>query len=224
MSDPAGAAQRPITLYDYWRSSAAYRVRIALNLKGLEYRQQSVHLVRDGGQQHSPDYVRLNPQHLVPTLIHGDQVLTQSLAIIEYLDECYPLLPLLPTEPLARARCRALAQVIACDVHPLNNLRVLKYLSQTLQVADDARDAWYREWIARGFAAYEELLGQEDGRYSCGKQPSLADCCLVPQVYNAIRYQCDLEPYPRIRAVVDELQQLPAVAAAAPEQQADANQ
>lgn len=211
-----------IKLYDYWRSSAAYRVRIALNLKGLSYEQHSVHLVKDGGQQHQDEYTALNPQHLVPTLIHDEQVLTQSLAIIEYLDEQYPEVALLPHDALARAQCRALAQLVACDVHPLNNLRVLQYLSGPLAADAEQKSAWYAHWIAQGFSAYETHLATNEGPYSCGEQPSLADCCLMPQVYNARRFQCDLSPYPRLMAVVQALEARPAFAAAAPEQQADA--
>lgn len=217
-----------LVLYDYWRSSAAYRVRIALNLKGLQYLQHSIHLIKDGGQQHQADYVKLNPQHLIPTLIHAGQAIPQSLAIIEYLEECFPEPALLPTAPLAKARCRAMAQLIACDVHPLNNLRILQYLDNELAVSAEQKSAWYAEWIARGFAAYETLLerreanGFEQGPYSCGNTPSIADCCLLPQVYNARRFECDLNPYPRLLEVVAALEAHPAVAAALPERQADA--
>lgn len=221
---PSAAAQpdQPLQLYDYWRSSAAYRVRIALKLKGLDYQQHSVHLVRQGGEQHQADYVALNPQHLVPTLIHGEQVLTQSLAIIEYLDECFPSPGLLPHTALARARCRAMALLVACDIHPLNNLRVLQYLSGPLAVDETQKQAWYAHWIQTGFTAYERHLEQSDGPFSCGEQLSLADCCLLPQVYNAERFQCDLTPFPRIRALSARLREIPAVAAAAPEVQPDA--
>lgn len=208
-----------LLLYDYWRSSAAYRVRIVMNLKGLNYRQQPVHLVRNGGEQHQADYVRLNPQHLVPTLMHGDLVLTQSLAIMAYLDEEFPEPHLLPIDAAGRARCRALAQLVACDMHPLNNLRVLSYLRDELGVADEARNQWYHHWVAEGFRAYEELLRSVSGRYSCGDQVTMADCCLLPQVYNAQRFQCDLSPYPRIQAITERLREIPAFADAAPELQ-----
>ena len=213
-----------LLLYGYWRSSASYRVRIALNLKGLPYCQQPVHLVRDGGRQHDPAYRRLNPQAQVPTLVDGDLVLSQSLAILEYLEERWPEPPLLPTDPAGRARVRQLAALIACDIHPLNNLAVLKYLTGTLGVDDDARTAWYRHWVGRGLDAFETLLQQSPhtGRYCHGDTPGLADCCLVPQVYNARRFQCDESGWPTIRRICTQLETIAAFREAAPENQADA--
>lgn len=213
-----------IALHSYWRSSAAYRVRIALALKGLNWRTAGVHLVRDGGEQHAAAYRRLNPQGLVPTLETNQHVLTQSLAIIEYLDECHPEPPLLPRGAAERARVRALAQIVACDIHPLNNLRVLKWLKEHLGADEGQRNQWYRHWIAEGFAALEALLGDNPaaGRYCHGDSPTLADLCLVPQVYNAIRYECDLEPYPAIRRINAACMELEAFRGAAPEAQPDA--
>ncbi len=213
-----------IALHSYWRSSAAYRVRIALGLKGLDWRTAGVHLVRDGGEQHTAAYRRLNPQGLVPTLETEQHVLTQSLAIIEYLDECHPEPPLLPRGAAERARVRALAQIVACDIHPLNNLRVLKWLKDHLGADEGQRNQWYRHWIAEGFAALEALLGdnQAAGRYCHGDSPTLADLCLVPQVYNATRYECDLEPYPAIRRINAACMALEAFRGAAPEAQPDA--
>jgi maleylacetoacetate isomerase len=213
-----------LQLYSYWRSSAAYRVRIALALKGLDWTTAAVHLVRDGGEQHGPSYRRINPQALVPSLVAGDHVLTQSLAIIEYLDETCPEPPLLPADPLGRARVRSLAQVVACDIHPLNNLRVLQWLKGHLGADDGQRDQWYRHWIAEGFAAIEAALcaSPDTGRFCHGDRPTVADLCLVPQVYNAVRYECDLEPYPEIRRVNAACLELEAFRGAAPEAQPDA--
>ena len=211
-------------LYSYFRSSAAYRVRIALNVKGLPYDTVPVHLLKDGGQQLKPDYVRLNPQALVPVLVDGSTVLTQSMAIIEYLDETHPQPPLLPATPAARARVRALAQGIACDIHPLNNLRVLRYLKRELDVPDDARDAWYRHWVQTGLLALERMLADspDTGTYCHGDTPTMADACLVPQLFNARRLDCDLSAMPTILRIDAACQALPAFAGAAPENQPDA--
>ncbi|WP_374761370.1 maleylacetoacetate isomerase [Pseudomonas sp. sp1636] len=214
-----------LTLYSYWRSSAAYRVRIALNLKGLAYRQVPVHLVKDGGQQHSAEYRALNPQQLVPLLVDegNDGVrIAQSLATLEYLDEVYPLPALLPADPVQRARVRALALHIACDLHPLNNLRVLQYLSSELGVGDAAKDAWYRHWVATGLAAVEQGLKDFDGRLSLGDRPGYLEACLIPQLYNARRFNCDLDGYPRILALAARCEALEAFKQAAPEVQPDA--
>ncbi|AOB32025.1 maleylacetoacetate isomerase [Bordetella sp. H567] len=211
-------------LYSYFRSSAAYRVRIALNLKGLPYDYATVHLLKEGGQQLKPDYLRLNPQALVPTLVDGTAVLTQSMAIIEYLEETHPQPPLLPSTPVARARVRALAQGIACDVHPLNNLRVLRYLKRELDVTDAARDAWYRHWVETGLLALERMLADspDTGVYCHGDTPTLADACLVPQIFNARRLDCDLSAMPIIVRIDEACRALPAFAQAAPENQPDA--
>ncbi|GAB4173436.1 MAG: maleylacetoacetate isomerase [Wenzhouxiangellaceae bacterium] len=213
-----------LTLYGYWRSSASYRVRIALNYKAFEWESRPVHLVRDGGEQHRPGYLELNPQGLVPTLVHGDLVLTQSLAILEYLEEIRPDPPLLPTDPASRARARQLAALIACDIHPLNNLAVLKYLTGELGVSESDRDRWYRHWVARGLTAFERLLVEHRSAGLCciGDQPTIADCCLLPQVYNARRFECDESGWPTIRRITAHLETLPAFAAAAPERQPDA--
>ena len=213
-----------LKLYGYWRSSAAYRVRIALGLKGLPYENVSVHLVRDGGEQRKPKYKRVNPQGRVPALEHDGRVLTQSLAIIEYLDETAPEPALLPPDAAGRARVRALAQLIACDIHPLNNLRVLQYLGGKLGASEDARNDWYRYWITDGFEALEALLAgsPETGRYCHGDTPGLADVLLVPQVYNARRYQCDLAPYPTIARIDEACNAMPAFERARPERQPDA--
>ena len=208
-------------LYDFFRSSAAYRVRIALNLKGLPAERRFVHLRK--GEQRAEAYLAVNPQGLVPTLIDGDVHLTQSLAIIEYLDEKYPSPPLLPQSAADRAWVRALALSIACDIHPLDNLRVLKYLDRELQIDEPRRDEWYRHWIRVGFGALESHLATRvTGRYCLGDSPTLADICLVPQVANANRLKVALEPYARIRAVNNACLALPAFDAARPENQPDA--
>lgn len=214
-----------LTLYGYWRSSAAYRVRIALNLKGLAYEQVPVHLVKDGGQQHSAAYKALNPQELLPLLVdegHGGVKIAQSLAILEYLDEVFPETPLLPRDPLRRAQVRALALHIACDLHPLNNLRVLQYLSGELGVSATAKDAWYQHWLHSGLAAVEAGLAPFEGVLSLGEQPGYLEACLVPQLYNARRFNCDLDAYPRILAMTARCETLQAFAQAAPEVQPDA--
>lgn len=209
-------------LYGYWRSSAAYRVRIALNLKGLSYEQRSVHLVKNGGEQHSADFQRLNPNQLVPVLVDGQMTLNQSLAIVDYLDETYPEVPLTPSDKQQRYLVKAMAQDIAVDIHPLNNLRVLQYLTNTLDVNDDQKSRWYATWIIKGFDALEQRLQQTRGKYSVGDQVTLVDVCLVPQVYNAKRFNVDLTAYPNICEVTASLSQLPAFADAIPEAQPDA--
>jgi maleylpyruvate isomerase len=213
-----------VRLYTYFRSSAAYRVRIALNFKGLAYEALPRHLSKGGGEQRMPDFLALNPQGLVPVLEDNSRVLTQSLAIIEYLEESHPAPPLLPDTPLLRARVRALALAIACDIHPLNNLRVLNYLRAPLGLDATAVDAWYRHWIACGLGPLEEEASRApgDGRHLLGDTVTLADVCLVPQMYNARRFGCDLAPYPTLRAISAYLESLPAFARAAPEAQPDA--
>ncbi|MGH8427084.1 MAG: maleylacetoacetate isomerase [Gammaproteobacteria bacterium] len=209
-------------LYGYWRSSAAYRVRIALNLKGLEVQHQFVNLRED--EQRSESYRRMNALGRVPTLVDGGQAFTQSLAILEYLNERYPKPPMLPEGAIERARVRALAQVVACDIHPINNISVFIYLENELKVETDKRTAWYRHWIATGFTALETMLADDPrtGRYCHGDMPSLADLCLVPQVYNARRFECDLAPYPAIVRIDAACAQLDAFRQAAPEAQPDA--
>ena len=208
-------------LYDYYRSSAAYRVRIALHLKGLAPEQRSVHLRK--GEQRNAGYVAVNPQGLVPTLVLDDGMrLTQSLAIIEYLDEVHPEPPLLPQAPLDRAYVRAIALAIACDIHPLNNTRVLKYLGKPLGIEEPVRDEWYRHWVNEGFRAIEAMLAPCAGEFCLGGRVTLADVFLVPQVANARRLSVDLAPYPLISAIDAACRALPAFAAAAPEKQPDA--
>ena len=208
-------------LYDYFRSSAAYRVRIALNIKGMKPERRSIHLRK--GAQRAPDYLAVNPQGLVPTLVIEDRRFTQSLAIMEYLDEKYPLPPLLPAGAEDRAWVRSVALAIACDIHPLNNPRVLAYLTGPLALDDARRDDWYRHWVALGFEAIERQLNERaTGPYCFGDVPTLADICLVPQVANAGRVNLDMAPYPRIRAVNETCLAHPAFAAAHPSRQPDA--
>ena len=214
------------TLYTYYRSSAAYRVRIALNLKGMPYTAVPVHLVKDGGQHCSAAYRARNPQALVPAFeLEDGTVLTQSLAIMEYLDEVQPESALLPADAIGRARVRALAQAIACDLHPVNNLRVLQYLSQQLGISAEQKDAWYRHWVATGLQGLEALLADHPstGRFCHGDTPTLADSCLVPQLYNARRFQCPLDAYPTIQRIAAACETLPAFQQAAPEVQPDAD-
>ncbi|MEM8798743.1 MAG: maleylacetoacetate isomerase [Pseudomonadota bacterium] len=210
-----------ITLYDYYRSSASYRVRIVLNLKRLPYDQRSVDLKE--GAQKADAYKATNVQGFVPTLIDGETKLTQSLAIIHYLEDRYPAPPLLPDEPRRRAEIRAMAQVVACDIHPLNNLRVLKYLKSTLGHGQNAINDWYAHWVHEGFIALETLL-DEGGPYACGSEVTLVDACLVPQVYNAERFEVDLSAYPRIQAVNAACLDLAEFDRARPENQPDAPQ
>ena len=210
-------------LYTYFRSSTAYRVRIALNLKGLAYEAVPVHLLAGGGEHLKDAYRALNPSAGLPTLVDGDATLTQSMAIIEYLDEVHPLPPLLPADALARARVRALAQMVACDIHPLTNLRVLRHLVRELGVSDEAKTAWYVHWVKEGLAPLEARLARSPatGRFCHGDTPGLADCCLVPQVYNAERFAVDMAAYPTIARIHANCAALPAFAAAHPSQQPD---
>ena len=211
-------------LYTYFRSSAAYRVRIALNLKGLDYEAVPVHLVRGGGEHRQPAYLGLNPAGLVPALEDQGQVLTQSLAIIEYLEESHPQPALLPAAPLDRARVRAIAQAIACDIHPVNNLRVLQYLTRELGADEVQKSAWYRHWIGVGLQAVEAMLAGDarSAAFCHGDTPGVADCCLVPQVFNARRFGCDLSAMPTVLRIADNCAGLEAFRRAAPEAQPDA--
>jgi maleylacetoacetate isomerase len=204
-------------LYHYYRSSASYRVRIALNLKGLPYEAVAVDLLKSA--QRSAEYLTLNPEGLVPVLVEGERPLTQSLAIIEYLEETCPQPPLLPRDPPGRALVRALALAIACEISPLNNSGVLKYLKGTLELDDRTVDAWYARWIGRGFEALEKEVSRTtgDGRHMYGTAVTLADVCIVPQMFNARRYHCDLAPYPTLRRICAHLETLPEFARAAPE-------
>jgi maleylacetoacetate isomerase len=213
-----------LRLYGYWRSSAAYRVRIALNLKGLEYEQVPVHLARDGGEQHRPEFAATNPQKFVPVLQHGHRLVRQSLAIIEYLDEIWSDPPLLPSTARDRAHTRSLALLIACDIHPLNNLRVMQYLEREFNAPQSERDVWMRHWIVEGFHAFESLLVEDlaRGTFCEGDTPGLADCCLIPQIYNARRFGVDLAPFPTIRQIEAACLALPEFDAARPENQPDA--
>jgi maleylpyruvate isomerase len=210
-----------VKLYTYFRSSAAYRVRIALNLKGLPYEMVSVHLTKDGGQQHKPDFYAINPQERVPALVlSSGEVLTQSLAIIAYLDEVEPEPPFLPADALDRAKVRAVAQVVACDIHPLNNLIALQYLKRTLKHEQADIDAWYHHWVIEGFKAIEAMI--KPAPYACGAHVTLADICLIPQVFNARRLKVPLDAFPKIVAVEQACLKLPAFDKARPENQPDA--
>jgi maleylacetoacetate isomerase/maleylpyruvate isomerase len=211
-------------LHTYYRSSASYRVRIALNLKGLQAEEAWVHLSKNGGEQFGAAFDALNPQHLLPLLEIDDMVLPQSLAIIEYLDETRPGTALLPPDARGRARVRALSQAIACDIHPLNNLRVLKYLGEQLGVTAAAKDAWYRHWVDLGLAALERQLADspDTGLFCHGDTPTMVDCCLVPQLYNARRFECELGAFPTIAAIGARCEALEAFSAARPEIQPDA--
>ena len=212
-------------LYSYWRSSAAYRVRIALNLKGLDHEIAPVHLLRDGGEQHQRAYRSLNPQEVVPTLVDGALSVGQSLAIIEYLEARYPQPALYPPTPDAQALARQFALIIACDIHPLNNLRVLKYLKRELHQEQAASDAWYRHWIQNGFRALEQLLANNDwqGPYCLGEQVTVADVCLLPQLYNAHRFRTPMDDFSILLEVEKACMELEAFRQAAPENQIDAN-
>ena len=211
-------------LYNYFRSSASFRVRIALNLKGLPYEYAAVHLTKGGGQQFAPEFRAINPDALIPVLEDEGQRLTQSLAIIEYLEETHPEPPLLPTAPLERAYVRAIALGIACEIHPLNNLRVLRYLVRDLKVTDEQKDAWYRHWVQEGLAAIEARLVAENrcGRYALGGQVTLADVVIVPQIFNAKRFDCRLDHVPTVMRIFENCMELPAFVDAQPSRQPDA--
>ncbi len=212
-------------LYDYWRSSAAYRIRIALNLKGIEYERTAVPLVSaDGGpgEQHSDEYRAINPHGRVPFLADGKVAIGQSMAILEYLEEAYPDVPLLPGAAGARARIRSFCNLICCDIHPLNNLSVMQYLKGELGVADDAYQTWYAHWIRNRLRSPEAFAGDGAGDYVYGNMPTLADVCLVPQMYNARRFDVALDEFPRLVEIVDACNELPAFKAALPEVQPDA--
>lgn len=209
-------------LHGYWRSSAAYRVRIALNLKGVQVEHCPVHLVNNGGEQHSAAYQLLNPSELVPTLEDGELSLNQSLAIIQYLEDSYPQTPLYPKDPAQKAAVMAFALDIACDIHPLNNLRVLQYLTGPLALSEVQKMQWIQHWLAVGFSALESRLQQTARRYCFGDQITVADLCLVPQVYNALRFQLDMTNYPQISAIYQRCNEVEAFAKAAPERQVDA--
>jgi maleylpyruvate isomerase len=210
-----------VKLYSYFRSSAAYRARIALNLKGLSYEMAFVHLARDGGHNRRPDYRAVNPQMKLPALaLSGGEVLIQSMAIVAYLDEVYPEPPLLPAEALERAKVRAIAQIVACDIHPLNNVAPLRYLKNVLGHSQDEIDAWYRHWVTEGFEAIEALI--DPAPYTCGSQVTLADICLVPQVFNARRLKVPLDRFPKIVAADAACARIAAFDKARPENQPDA--
>lgn len=209
-------------LYGYWRSTAAYRVRMALHLKGIVFESISVHLVKNGGEQHSSDYSELNPNHLVPTLVDGDFSLNQSLAIIDYLEQRNPENALYPQDIKSRAKVQALALDIACEIHPLNNLRVQQYLANSLNVVDDAKQAWVEHWMYTGFIAIEKQLSSNAGKYCFADTVTVADICLVAQVYNANRFNIDMSAYPLINKIVKSCNELPAFIKALPENQSDA--
>jgi maleylacetoacetate isomerase/maleylpyruvate isomerase len=210
-----------VRLYTYFRSSAAFRVRIALNLKGLDYQPTFVHLAK--GEHRKPEYAAVNPQGLLPALEVDGAFLAQSIAIMEYLEEAHSQPPLLPKHPLERARVRSLSLIVACEIHPLNNPRVLKYVKNTLGHGQEEVDAWYRHWVADGLAKLEAELGRPGtGRHCHDDAPSMADCCLVPQIFNAQRFACDLKPFPRVMRVFDACMQLDAFVRAQPDKQPDA--
>lgn len=211
-------------LYTYFRSSAAYRVRIALNIKQLEAEHKFVHLVRDGGEHRKQRFHKVNPQERLPVLVDGGVPITQSLSILEYLEEIHPNPPILPSDIVDRAWVRSLAQIVACDIHPLNNLGVLKYLEKEFGADENARRKWYQFWIEQGFRTLEEILAKDPRvkTYCFGEKVTIADICLVPQVYNALRFGVDMNPYPTLSRINAACLKLPAFSNAAPEKQADA--
>ncbi|PRC92296.1 maleylacetoacetate isomerase [Solimicrobium silvestre] len=209
-------------LYSYFRSSASFRVRIVLNLKQLPYDYDAVHLVKQGGAQHTPAYLALNPMGAVPSLDDDGKVLTQSMAMCEYLEELHPQPALLPVDAFERAWVRSVCNLVACDIHPVNNLRILKYLTGPLALTEEQKTAWYHHWIAQGFTALEKLVAQKAGTYCCGDEPSLADAFVVPQIWNAARFACPMEDYPTLRRIYENAMLLPAFEQAAPAAQPDA--
>ncbi len=211
-----------IRLYGYFQSSAAYRARIALNLKDLDYELVAIHLTKDGGHQFTEEYTKLNPQQLVPAIIDGDVTLTQSMAIMEYLEEAYPGHPILPADPAGRARVRSLSQIVACDIHPLNNLRVRKYIVEDFGLTQDHSQTWQEHWIDKGFAAYETMVAG-DATFSHGDTPTMADICLIPQMFNARRINMDISAYPNLLRIEEACNALPAFERAHPKNQPDSN-
>jgi len=211
-------------LYGYFRSSAAFRARIALNLKGIKPELRFIHLLKDGGQQHTAEYKTLNPMELIPALVHDGQLITQSLAIMEYLDEIVPEPPILPQDALGRARVREIACVIACDIHPVNNLRLAQYLKREFHISDEQQANWQRHWITLGFEALEKMLSlsKDTGTYSYGDSPTVADICLIPQIFNARRVNLEVERYPTLSRIFAHAMQHPAFDAAQPKNQPDA--
>lgn len=213
-----------LKLYSYWRSSASYRTRIALHHKSIPYEYVPVHLLKDGGEQHKSDYRALNPQGYVPCLVDGELVLNQSLAIIEYLDEKFPATPLLPSDPVLRAKARAMAYMLACDAHPMNNLKVLGYLKSALEVTDEQKSAWLKHWICEGLAPLEAMLASSPmtGTFCLGETVTLADICIPPLIYSAERFGCELTPFPTVMRIHHACMALPGFMAAHPQQQPDA--
>jgi maleylacetoacetate isomerase len=210
-----------LILYTYGYSSAAFRVRIALNLKGLGYEPRYVHLRRGGGEQFAADYRALNPLQEVPTLVDGERVISQSLAILEYLEETHPAPPLLPQDPYLRAKARQICQGLNAGIHPLGNLKVLRYLENDLHLLQEARTAWYQHWVGGGLAALEDIVRPLAGRYAVGDQVSMADCCVIPQMYNAFRNQVDVTGCATLRRIWETCIAQPAFAQAHPDQQPD---
>ncbi len=212
------------TLYGYFRSSAAFRARIALNLKGIKPELRFIHLLKDGGQQHTAEYKALNPQELIPALAHDGHTITQSLAIIEYLNEIAPQPPLLPTDTYGRARCREIAYVVACDIHPVNNLRIGRYMKKLYGTSDDDTARWHRHWIKIGFDALETMLSSSPatGRFCHGDTPTIADICLIPQIANARRVKLEIETWPTLARIEAHALTHPAFDAALPKNQPDA--
>ncbi len=213
-----------LVLYGYWRSTAAYRVRISLNYKQIPYVEKPVNLVKDGGQQHRPDYKKLNAQSLVPTLVDDGKVIGQSIAILEYLEEKYTDTSFQPTDLHEKAKMRQLCQIIACDIHPLNNLRVLQYLSNELAVNDEQKTIWYHRWLTLGFKAFESLLlaNNDQGSYCLGRELTMADACLIPQIYNAERFGFSMDDFPRLMEINRNCMELAVFRDASPERQSDA--
>lgn len=209
-------------LYSYFRSSASFRVRIVLNLKQLPYETVAVHLVRHGGEQHAPDYLALNPSGAVPCLDHDGKILTQSSAICDYLNELHPEPALLPADMVERAWVRSVCNLVACDIHPVNNLRVLKYITKTLGANEVQKTDWYRHWIAQGFNALEKLLSQRAGNYCWDDTVTMADAFVIPQIWNAHRFDCPMDDYPILKRIYKNAMQLPAFQQAEPMAQPDA--